>query len=105
MSAAFQRRLMLDELDKARRKEVIAVAKQAYLSGLEPTAAPAEIRSLKRHELRQIERAGGFRGNKAKRHTMTRDLPKLRNTLAVEEVLDAAKDQVDHPIRSRLRRR
>ena len=96
---------MLSDLDKARRKEVVDIAKKAYLSGMEPTAAPSEVRRLKRHELRQIERAGGFRGNKAKRHTMTRDLPKLRNTLAVEEALDEAKFVVDHPIKSRLRRR
>jgi len=96
---------MLDQLSRGRRKEVLKAAGDAYKSGLLPTPTPSVQRPLARHEQRQLMKALGWRGTKAKRHTVERDARKFVQVMAVEEALDRAKERVEHPIAARLRRR
>ena len=86
---------------KPLRKEVVAAATRLYKSGVLPTE-PKEGQ-LTRVQRRQLERALGYRGSKAKRHNTKRQMAKFREVMAVEQVLDIAQDRVEHPIRARLR--
>ena len=96
---------MLEEVAKAQRKELVRAGTRLVKSGVAPTGKPPEGRTLTRAEQRQAQRALGYRGSKAKRHNFQRQQAKLRQVLTVEEVLDAAQDRIDHPVRSRLRRK
>jgi hypothetical protein len=59
---------------------------------------------LNQAQKRQLQRSLGYRGSKARRHTIERDSKKFANVLGVELALDAAKERIEHPVRSRLRR-
>lgn len=94
----------LDQFDKGERKQVVKAATRLYKSGAEPSE-PVEPRPLRRYEQRQLARALGWRGSKAKRQkNVTKRLEEVRQALVVDDALIAAKERVEHPVRSRLKR-
>ena len=95
----------LHDVDKSQRKELMQAGTRLYKSGVNPTTPAAPHVHLTRAQNRQFQRALGYRGSKAKRHNMERQQKKFRQVMAVEEVLEAAQDRVEHPVRSRLRRK
>jgi hypothetical protein len=95
---------MLDELEKGRRKELIKAATRLHKSGAEPNEAPVPERYT-RAQLRQAKRALGWRGSKTNRHNVVKRLPQVMETVMLDEALSVAKDRVEHPLSSRLRRR
>lgn len=95
---------MLSDLEKDQRKDLLKAGTRLVKSGVAPTSVSDAPRALNRAQMRQAQRALGYRGSKAKRHNLQRGQARLRQVLLVEEVLDAAQDRIDHPVRSRLRR-
>lgn len=97
--------VVLEQLDKSRQKEVIKAATEAYKTGIRPTSTEDAPEHLTRAQFRQLQRALGYRGSKAKRHNIERQRKEFQKVLLIEESLDRGQDRVEHPIRSRLRRR
>lgn len=96
---------LLSEIPKAKRKELVQAGTKLYKSGITPTAPAAPDAHLTRAQQRQTLRALGYRGSKAKRHNIDRQKAKFQQVLAVEQVLDHVEDRINHPVRSRLRRK
>lgn len=95
---------MLDALSKSRKRELVGAAMALYKSGAEPN--PEVLRDhYSRAELRQAARAYGWRGKKAKRQNIARGVQRVYEAVLIDEALSAAKDRVEHPVASRLRRR
>ena len=94
---------VLDNLSRERRKELMSVAVEFHKSGAEPSDTPLKDHYT-RAELRQAARAFGWRGKKAKRQNLERGFAKVGEATRVDEALVMAKDRVQHPIKSRLRR-
>jgi hypothetical protein len=96
---------LLPQLKKSRRKDLVKASERLLEQGIQPTpvAEGTAERPLKRQEVRRLQRAMGYRGSKAKRHNVKRNMARMQQVLLVEEALDAAQDRKDHPIRSRLK--
>lgn len=94
---------VLDNLSRERRKELMGAAVELYKSGGEPSETPVKDHYT-RAELRQAARAFGWRGKKAKRQNLERGFAQVRDAVLVDQALTKAKDRVEHPIASRLRR-
>jgi hypothetical protein len=93
----------LERFDRDQRKEIVKAAVRLHKSGAEP-AVPGVPDRPSRSQRRQAARALGWRGSKASRHNIVREVDRVRRVVAVDEALVAAKDRVEHPVRSRLRR-
>jgi hypothetical protein len=100
---------MIEDLSRSRRKELLSAATTLLKSGAEPSGEAPE--HYTRAQVRQAQRAVGNRGAKARRANpekhMKRTIEGARRVARVvmtDELLDVAKDRVEHPIRSRLRR-
>ena len=101
---------MLEQVSKGHRKELVRAATEFYKSGAEPSpdAAPEHFT---RAQVRQAQRALGNRGTKARRANpakharavVLRSSEVVRVVLA-DEALGVAKQRVEHPLMSRLRR-
>ncbi len=94
---------MLTDLPKADRKGLVAAATLLYKSGAEPSPAPT-TGHYTRAQQRQALRAVGWRGAGAKRHNVVKKLYAAHQAVLIDEALGAAKERVEHPVRSRLRR-
>lgn len=100
---------LLAQFDKDERRAVVKAATRLYKSGAEPNDSPLPEYPT-RAQVRQAQRALGHRGSKSakknpERHArrLQRGADDLLRVLAVDEALAAAKDRVEHPIKSRLR--
>jgi hypothetical protein len=94
---------VLEQASKDVRREVVKAATRLYKSGAEPSEGPAPVH-LNRAEIRQTARAMGWRGKKAKRQNVVRRSVEIRRAVLVDEALGLAKERVDHPVRSRLKK-
>jgi hypothetical protein len=100
---------MIEDLSKARRKELVSAATALYKSGAEPSEdGPGRITRV---QIRQAQRAIGNRGAKARRadpakhqRRVFEGARRVAQVVMADEALTLAKDRVAHPIRSRLRR-
>lgn len=97
-------------ISKERQRELMGAAVELYKSGAEPNdVAPKE--HYTRAELRQAARAFGWKGTKSARSNPARAArrvatarEKVTKAVLVDSALTMAKDRVEHPIASRLRR-
>jgi hypothetical protein len=90
---------------KRRQKDIDQAATRLLKSGVLPSASAEGEVHLTRTQQRQLMRSLGWRGSKAQRHNVERGLKRFGEVMLVEQALDRAQDRVDHPVRSRLRRR
>lgn len=95
---------LLDELSKEKRKEIVKTATVAYKTGAEPHQE-TEPHKMSRAEHRQLARALGWRGKKAKRHNIERRTQLAQKAVLTDAALQEAQERVLHPVRSRIRRR
>ena len=102
---------MIEGLSKDRRKELMQGATELYKSGAAPLPDDVDT-TPNRARVRQAQRAEGNRGVKAQRHNPAKHQRrvvagkiKVSQAIMLDEALHAAKDRVEHPIRSRLRNR
>ncbi len=101
---------VLDDLSRPRRKDLVSAATALYKSGAEPN--PVGVEGVpSRAELRRAARALGHRGSKSARQNPDRAArqqqamaKKVAQAVLLDDALLAAKDRVEHPVRSRLRR-
>ena len=94
---------MLEKVSKSERKDLQRTATRLYKSGARPTTVERTA-PLRRFEKRQVARAAGWRGSKATRQKASR-LRDIQQAILVDDLMVAAEDRVQHPVRSRLRRR
>ena len=101
---------VLDGASRVNRRALSAAATELYKSGAEPntTAAPEHPT---RAQVRQAQRALGYRGSKTVQKNPHRHQNRVRTgvvkvgrAVLVDEQLTKAQARVNHPLKSRLRR-
>ncbi len=102
---------VLDQASKPIRKDLMRAAVELHKSGAEPSETPLK-EHYSRAELRRAARALGWKGEKTARDHPERAarrvkarVTEVRRAVLVDQGLASAKDRVEHPVRSRLRRR
>ncbi len=95
---------MIERLPADSRRQIVKAAGQLYRSGAEPTPQGTP-HTPNRAEMRQMARALGWRGAKAKRQNFAKRLPEVAKAVLVDEALGEAKFRAEHPILSRVGRR
>lgn len=96
---------LLRQLPKKARREIQRKATELYRAGIEPSAE--EVTPVtRRFQQRQVARALGWRGSKAKRKkTLAKRLHEVKQVLIVDEALQNARARSEHPVRARLQGR
>ena len=99
---------MIEDLSRARRREVLSAGVELLKSGGVPSPDGPPPRPT-RAQIREARRAIGNRGTKTAKNNPHRHENRLRaggvrvqRAVLVDDALHAAKDRVEHPIRSRL---
>lgn len=94
---------VLDDASRKNRRALMAAAVELHKSGAQPTTTEVPAHPT-RAQRRQAARAFGWRGKKAKRQRFDRGFEQVARAVLVDDALAKAKDRVEHPLRSRLRR-